>query len=190
MLQVRQLLPVALVLWSLACATARAEPLTFKGADGKDYQPLELGDRKASVLFFVSPFCPTSNNFIPEINSIIADYQDRVAFYFVEAEPGLQLTDVLRHIEISGITAPVLLDEPLQLAKHTGAKITPEAVVLGPGGNTLYRGRINDYYLTPTRKQKQPTTRDLRDALDAILAGRPVSVPSVPAAGCKISGLE
>jgi len=76
------------------------------------------------------------------------------------------------------------------LAKLTGATITPEVVVLAPGGEKLYQGRVNDYYLTPTRKQRQPTTRELRDALDAILAGRPVSNASVPAAGCKISGLE
>jgi thiol-disulfide isomerase/thioredoxin len=174
----------------LLCGFASAEPLTAKGVDGNDYQPLEPGAKKASVLFFVSPFCPTSNNFMPEINSIVKNYGDRVAFYVVEAEPGLQLPDVLRHIELSAITAPVLLDDAIKLAKLTGATITPEAVVLDEKGAKLYQGRINDYYLTPTRKQKQPTTRDLRDALDAILAGKTVNAPSVPAAGCKISGLE
>ncbi len=172
------------------CGFASAEPLTVKGVDGKDYQPLEPGGKKASVLFFVSPFCPTSNNFMPEINSIVKEYGDRVAFYVVEAEPGLQLPDVLRHIELTAITAPVLLDDAIRLAKLTGATITPEAVVLGEQAAKLYQGRINDYYLTPTRKQKQPTTQDLRDALDAVLAGKPVSASSVPAAGCKISGLD
>ncbi|RFC47728.1 MAG: hypothetical protein DVB23_000970 [Verrucomicrobia bacterium] len=180
---------VALVLL-LASGSLRAEPLAFKAVDGKTVQPFELAGKKASVLFFVSPYCPTSNNFMPEINSIMKEYQDRFAFFVVEAEPGLQLTDVLRHIEISAISAPVLLEGAIGLAKQTGATITPEAVVLGERGAKLYRGRINDYYLTPTRKQKQPTTRDLRDALDAILAGQPIASPAIPAAGCKISGLE
>jgi len=175
---------------AFSLVSASAEPLSFAGADGKQYQPLVAGTKKGSVLFFVSPFCPTSNNFIPEINAIVKEYGDRFAFHFVEAEPGLQLPDVLRHIEISGMTAPVLLDEKMSLAKLTGATITPEAVVLAAGGEKLYQGRVNDYYLTPTRKQRQPTTRELRDALDAILAGRPVANANVPAAGCKISGLE
>jgi len=164
--------------------------LSLTGADGKSYQPLELGTKKASVLFFISPFCPTSNNFLPEMNAIVKEYGDRVAFHFVEVEPGLQLADVLRHIEISGMTAPVLIDEGLKLAKQVAATTTPEAILLGPGAQKLYQGRINDFYLTPTRKQRQPTTRELRDALDAVLAGKAVANASVPAAGCKISGLE
>ena len=108
----------------------------------------------------------------------------------LEGGPGLQLADVLRHIEISGVTAPVLIDEGLKLAKQVAATTTPEAILLGPGAQKLYQGRINDFYLTPTRKQRQPTTRELRDALDAVLAGKAVAVASVPAAGCKISGLE
>ncbi|MBU6300503.1 MAG: hypothetical protein KGS60_03045 [Verrucomicrobia bacterium] len=167
-----------------------AEPLSCVAVDGQSYQPLERGGKKASVLFFVSPFCPTSNNFMPEINAIVKEYGDRFGFFVVEAEPGLQLPDALRHIEISAITAPVLLTDGLKLARLTGATITPEVVVIGEKGAKLYQGRINDYYLTPTRKQKQPTTRDLRDALDAVLAGQPVKPASIPAAGCQISGLE
>jgi hypothetical protein len=166
------------------------EPLTFPSADGTRRAPLALGDGQlASVLIFVSPFCPTSNNFLPEVNAIAADHGARFAFHLVEAEPGLQLPDVLRHIEISGISIPVLLDPDLRLTRLAGATVTPEAVVLAADGRPLYRGRINDFYLTPTRKQRQATTRDLRDALEAIAEGRPVPAPQPPAVGCKISGL-
>jgi len=175
----------------LPCAPA-AEPLKFTGADGEDYTPLALDGKKAAVLFFVSPFCPTSNNFMPEITQIAADYADGFAFYVVEAEPGLQLTDILRHVELFTIKSPVLLDPEMKLAKQTAATITPEAVVVGADGKVVYQGRVNDLYLTATRKQRggEPTTKELRDALDAIKAGAPIANAKVPAVGCKISGLK
>jgi thiol-disulfide isomerase/thioredoxin len=166
------------------------DALTLPGADGKDYTPLAAGDKKAVVLFFVSAYCPTSNTFVPEINKIVADYSGKFAFYFVHADSDLKLTDVLQHTEMMGIKATVLMDKEQRLAKLAQAKITPEVVVLGADGHTLYQGRINDLYLGPTKKQRQATTKDLRDALDAIQAGTPVTNARTEAMGCKISGLK
>ena len=87
------------------------------------------------------------------------------------------------------IKVPVLLDKDQSLAKRTLARITPEVVVLAPDGRTLYQGRINDLYLGPTKKQRKATTKDLRDALDALQDGKPVAVAKTDAVGCKISGL-
>ena len=164
--------------------------LTLPGADGKDYTPLAAGDKKAVVLCFVSAYCPTSNTFVPEINKIVADYAGKFAFYFVHADSDLKLTDILQHTEMMSIKATVLMDKEQRLVKLTQAKITPEVVVLAADGHTLYQGRINDLYLGPTRKQRQATTKDLRDALDAIQAGTAVANQRTEAMGCKISGLH
>jgi thiol-disulfide isomerase/thioredoxin len=183
------LLPLVISLF--ARALAAAEPaLTLTGADGKEHTPLAAGEKKAVVLFFVSPYCPTSNSFVKEMNLIAAEYGDRVAFNFVHSDADQKLTDILQHTEMNEIKAPVLMDKDQRLAKQTGAKITPEAVVLSPEGATLYQGRINDLYLGPTKRQRQATTRDLRDALDAIVVGKAVAQPRTEAMGCKISGLK
>lgn len=180
-------------LLTLACTLtlAAAEPsLTLPGADGKEHTPLAAGDKKAVVLFFVSPYCPTSNTFLKEMNQIAADYGDKVAFSFVHSDAEQKLTDILQHTEMNEIKAPVLMDKDQRLAKQTGAKITPEVVVITPDGATAYQGRINDLYLGPTKRQRQATTKDLRDALDAVLAGKPVAQPRTEAMGCKISGMQ
>jgi peroxiredoxin len=180
-----------LLLSLLSFTLAAAEPaLTLPGTDGKDHTPLVAGEKKAVVLFFVSAYCPTSNTFVKEMNQIVADYGDKVAVSFVHSDADQKLTDILQHTEMNEIKASVLMDKEQRLAKHAQAKITPEAVVLGPDGTTLYRGRINDLYLGPTKRQRQATTKDLRDALDAILAGKPVAVPRTEAMGCKITGLR
>ena len=84
----------------------------------------------------------------------------------------------------------MLLDKGQVLAKQVQARITPEVVVLSPKSETLYKGRINDLYLGPTKRQRAATTKDLRDALDAVLAGKPVASPQHEAQGCKIGGMK
>ena len=143
--------------------------------------------KKGVVLFFVSAYCPTSNTFVPEMNSIAADFGKSYTIYFVHADADQKPADVLQHTELMKITATVLMDKDQRLMARTGAKTTPEAVVLGPDGKTLYQGRVNDLYLSPTRRQRQATTRDLRDALEAVQNGKPVAANPAPAAGCKIT---
>jgi thiol-disulfide isomerase/thioredoxin len=174
----------------LAFAEDKERPLEFPDLQGKSHTPLVAAGRKATVLIFVSPYCPTSNTFMPEVNRIAAEYGDRFAFYYVEADAAIPLPDAKKHAEVFEMKAPVLLDREQRLAKQTKAKFTPEAVVLGKDGATLYQGRVNDLYVTQTKKLKEPKTHDLRAALDDIAAGRPVAVPSTKAIGCAISGVE
>lgn len=182
------LLLLVVLCWSVATAE---EPLELHGADGHEHTPLVVpAGKKAAVLFFVSPYCPTANTFMPEINRITADHAGSFTFYLVHADTDVKLTDVLQHTEMNEVKIPVLLDKEQLLAKRTGAKITPEVVVLSASGATLYQGRINDHYLTPTRKQRQPTTKDLRDALDAIRQDKPAPTPKTDAMGCKITGMK
>ena len=155
--------------------------------NGGTHQPLVVGERKAVVLIFLSPFCPTANALTPEINRIASEYADRFAFYIIEADAEISVTDAKKHAETLEIKAPVLLDPKQEMARLTKAKTTPEAVVLGSEGRTLYQGRINDLYATQTKKLKEPTSHDLRDALDAIAKGKPVSASSTKAIGCSIT---
>ena len=170
-----------------AQAPAATAPITLRGTDGQAHTPLVAGEKKAVVLCFVSPYCPTSNTFVPELNRIVADYGGKFAFYFIHGDAGVKLPDVLQQTAMNEIKATVLIDEKQELVKLTGATITPEVAVLGPDGKTLYQGRINDLYLGPTKRQRQATTRDLRDALDAIQNDKPVAVAKTEAMGCKIT---
>lgn len=170
--------------------TSLAPALELPATDGKSHDPLAVGSKKACVLFFVSPFCSTTKSFIKEINQIAADYSGRVAVYLVHSDPEITMEVAMEHTILSEVKATVLLDKEQALARQVHATITPEAVVTGPDGKTLYQGRINDLYLGPTKRQRAATTQDLRDALDAILGGKPVPTPQEPAQGCKIGGIK
>lgn len=178
------------LLFSVLISTGSAPALELPGTDGQNHDPLAPGAKKACVLFFVSPFCSTTKSFIKEINQITADYGDRVNVYLVHSDPEVTREVAMEHAILSEVKATVLLDKEQVLAKQVHAKITPEAVVTGPEGKTLYQGRINDLYLGPTKRQRAATTKDLRDALDAILSQKPVPSPQQPAQGCKIGGMK
>ena len=178
-------LPLALLL-----STSIASAIELPATDGKSYDPLAAGGKKAVVLFFVSPFCSTTRSFMKEINQIASDYADRVMVYLVHSDSEITLEVALEHTVLSEVKATVLIDKQQALAKQVQARITPEAVVLAPNSAPLYKGRINDLYLGPTKRQRAATTKDLRDALDAILAGKPVPSPQHEAQGCKIGGMK
>lgn len=175
---------------ALLLFTGIASALELPATDGKTYDPAAAGDKKAVVLFFVSPFCSTTKSFMKEINQITADYSDRVVVYLVHSDPEITNEVAMEHAILSEVKATVLLDKEQALAKQVQARITPEVVVLSPKTETLYKGRINDLYLGPTKRQRAPTTKDLRDALDAVLGSKPVPAPQEPAQGCKIGGIK
>jgi hypothetical protein len=171
--------------WLLAAALlADVAP----GADGRPHRLPGPGECAAVLLVFVVPDCPIANGYAPEVARLHAAYAPRrVAVRVVYADPELSPADAARHAREYGLPAPALLDPALKLARRVGATVTPEAAVLSPAGELLYRGRIDDRHLAPGRKRAAPTHHDLRDALDAVLAGRPVSAPRTPAVGCPIA---
>jgi hypothetical protein len=82
---------------------------------------------------------------------------------------------------------PMLLDPSQILVRHTGATITPEALVMTPSGRVLYQGRIDNRIASLGVRRPEATEHDLRNALDDVLAGRPVARPRTTAYGCIIS---
>jgi hypothetical protein len=109
-----------------------------------------------------------------------------VRFYAVQVDPDLTAEQARRHAREFGLRLPVLRDSRHELVKATSVTRAPEVAVLLPGGKLAYRGRIDDLYSALGKKRKAPSWRDLRDALTAVLAGRPVKVPRTEAVGCSI----
>ena len=168
---------------------ASAAKLELRDIHGKPHSPLAVATgQRALVFIFVMTDCPIANAFAPEINRITADYAKKpLTLSLVYIEPDLAPEAARKHAKEFGLTATALLDPSHALVKKTGATVTPEAVVLAPDGKVLYRGRIDDRFADLGQRRQKPTTRDLRDALDAVLAGRPVATPFAKAIGCFIS---
>lgn len=177
-----------LTLFLLAISAAGAFHL--QDTVGAWHDAAEWHGAKAIVLYFVSIDCPISNSYIPEMQRIDALYRKRgVRMYAVQPDAGRALADVKKYAVDFGYTFPVLLDPQQTLTRATGATIQPQVVVLSPEGAVLYSGRIDDRYIEIGKTRYQATKHDLRDALDAVLAGKPVAHAKTQAVGCVIPGI-
>lgn len=157
----------------------------FLDTDGQVHAPLATG--KITTLIFISPDCPISNAYAPELNRIVAEYSAKGgAFFLVHADPQVSAETARKHAAEYGYRCPVLLDPRQTLVHRTGVTVTPEAAVFATDGALLYRGRIDDWYADLGKRRATPRTRDLRDALDAALAGKPVPTATTAAIGCFI----
>jgi peroxiredoxin len=174
----------------LAMAAVAHPSLQFAlhDTEGVQHSQNEWSRARAVVLFFVTTDCPLSNGYAPEMNRIEQTYAARgVAFYAVQGDTTIPDEEVRRHAHEYGYRFPALLDPRQVLARHTGATVTPQAVVLSPEGAVLYLGRIDNKVEDFGKTRVEATEFDLRDALDAVLAGRPVPHPHTRALGCAIT---
>jgi hypothetical protein len=153
--------------------------------------PLEVKGAKAVVLFFLITDCPISNYYTSEINALAKDCSaEPVRFFVVHVDPELTAAAATEHAKTWKLTCPLLLDPKHRLVKLTGATITPEVAVVLPDGTLAYRGRIDDIYVELGKRRAEPTKRDLRDALTAVLKGQAIAEPRTKAIGCFIPELR
>jgi len=174
----------------LAMAAAAHPDLQFalRDTEGVEHSPREWSQARAVVLFFVTTDCPLSNGYAPEMSRIEQAYAARgVLVYAVQGDTTIPDAEVRQQARDIGYRFPALLDPRQILAHYTGATVTPEAVVLSPEGAVLYLGRIDNRVEDFGKTRIEATEFDLRDTLDAILAGRPVAHPRTPALGCAIT---
>ncbi len=125
------------------------------------------------------------------MNRTRRDYESRgVAFYAVQADTTIADADVVQHTKDYQFSFPVLFDPHEILARMTGATTIPSAAVLTPDGTLLYLGRIDNLVEDFNIRRQVPTKFDLREALDAVLAGKPVPNSRTKAFGCAITPVK
>lgn len=147
----------------------------------------DFGKKTAYVFVFTNTSCPLAKRYLPVLHELEKEYRARdVQFVAVNsAEEDSILTMATQAVQ-HDMEFPFVKDFGGQCARTLGVKRTPEAVVLDGEKRLRYRGRIDDQYrLGGVRKE--PTSRDLKDALDAVLAGKPVANAETEVDGCPIT---
>ena len=171
---------------SLNASTGAVSPL--RDTDGTLHQPSEWDGPHIAVLFFVTIDCPVANSYVPEMNRLHERFAPRgVRFLAVQSDVTIPDSDVARYARDYRYSFPLLLDPRQELLDFTGASITPQVAVLAPGGKLVYLGRIDDRVADFGKQRYQATVHDLADALEAVLAGKPVAHPTTHSIGCAIN---
>jgi peroxiredoxin/mono/diheme cytochrome c family protein len=170
---------------SAAAPVDRYPRVTLPDALGGQTDLQKLRGRQATVLISLSTECPISNGYIPTLNRLVDDYQDRgVRFVALNPNSGQSLRQMANQVQEYKARFPLLKDGGGRTVTGLGLAVCPEVCLLDAAGQIRYRGRIDDRYA-----RRGGTARDLKDsdlarALDEVLAGKPVSHPETKAIGC------
>lgn len=154
--------------------------------DGAVVRPFASGAGvAATLLVFVREDCPIANRCAPALQRLHEDFAPRgVRVLLVYADPAATPAGVAAHRAEYALTLPAVLDPRHALVRATGATVTPEAALVLPDGTLAYRGRVDDRWTSFQDARPLPTREDLREALEDVLAGRPVRAPRAAAVGC------
>ena len=172
-----------------------APDFSLPGIDGKTHSLADYKDKPVLMVMFICNHCPTSQLYEDRMKKLVADYEGKgVAAVAIQPNDPkavrlseLGYTDVSDSLEDMKIRAqyrsfnfPYLYDGETQAVTQAyGAQATPHVFIFDRQRILRYEGRIDS-----SQRESLVKTKDARAALDAVLAGRPVSVAHTGAFGC------
>jgi peroxiredoxin len=165
---------------------AQVADVAMKDTSGRIRTFGDYKNKKAIVVVFVGTECPLANLYFLTLAEMQKRYAAKgVQFLAVNSNDQDSFADVVAHAQERKPPFPVLKDEGQRAADAFGARRTPEVFLLDGSRTIRYRGRIDDQY-GYTYRRAVPTRTELKDALDELLAGRPITTRESECQGCLI----
>lgn len=174
-----------------------APDFALMGIDDQIHRLADYDDGKLLMVFFTSNHCPTSHGVAERLKQFLAEFRPR-GLTFVAINPnhpdGLSIDelgfskyddgfdDMKKYAAEEGFDFPYLYDGDTQdVARAYGCLATPHVFLFDAGRKLRYKGRFDDSPYADPATVKSP---DARNAVEALLAGRPVPVPVTKPHGC------
>lgn len=146
---------------------------------------------RARVFLFVRTDCPITNRYAPELERIAAEFDHRgVDFWLVYPDSSESASAIENHLAQYRFPGTPLRDPHHWLVHRARATVAPEAAVFDSAGNLIYHGRIDDRWVDIGQARPAARIHDLENAIDAVLAGKPVAQPETRAVGCSLADVE
>ena len=165
-----------------------APDFSLPGVDGKTYSLDDFKDAKILIVVFSCNHCPYVLGSEDRMNALYADYAPKgVAMIAVnsnetENHPTDSFDHMVQRAEEKGFKFPYVCDESQEVALAYGAMRTPHFYVFDEQRKLRYTGRMDDN----PKEAARATTHELRDALDALLAGNAPPVRLTNPMGCNV----
>jgi peroxiredoxin len=165
-----------------------APEFDLPGTDGKDHRLSEIGrDARAVVVVITCNHCPYVQAFEDRLIAIQDDYLAKgVRFVLINPNDDAKYEEdsfdgMRERAKAKGYNFPYLRDESQHVARSYGAVCTPEVFALDSSLRLRYHGNVDD-----DKDGKSIKRHHLREALDDIVAGRPVREAETRAFGCSV----
>jgi peroxiredoxin len=172
----------------LSLGTA-APDFQLPDTNGKYVTLADFKDKTALVVMFICNHCPYVKHLRVGIAQLARDYAPRgVGIVAINSNDAVAYPDdshakMKEEVKNSGYIFPYLFDEKQSVAKAYRAACTPDIYLFDRGRRLVYRGQFDD---SRPGNGTLVTGKDLRAALDAVLAGKPTSQFQAPSIGCNI----
>lgn len=161
----------------------------FSLEDASTGQQVALKTGRPTLVMFICNHCPYVKHVAAELAALGSEYMERgVGVYAISsndisAYPQDAPAKMRETAREQSYTFPYLFDESQNVAKAYQAACTPDFYVFDKEMRCVYRGQLDD---SRPGNSIPVTGRDLRAALDALLAGRAISAEQKPSVGCNI----
>ncbi|MCK9530349.1 MAG: thioredoxin family protein [Gammaproteobacteria bacterium] len=155
-------------------------------------RPVSLADfqgRRALLVAFICNHCPYVKHIAEAFAAFAREYEGRgLAVVAISAnDPAHRAEDgpefMAEEARARGYVFPYLFDADQRVAKSYRAACTPDFFLFDAGHRLVYRGQFDD---SRPGNDRPVTGRDMRAAVDAVLAGKPVPEQQTPSIGCNI----
>jgi len=160
--------------------------------DGRMLSIGEIAGKKGTLVIFACNHCPFVKAWEKRMTAIGNESMKKgvgvivINANDVAAYPTDDMTHMKEQAKAAGFEFPYVMDATSDVAHAFGAGRTPEAFLFDTAGRLIYHGAIDDNAHQPDKVQK----RYLEDALNALLAGRDISVKETRSVGCSIKFRE
>ncbi|HEV8062336.1 MAG TPA: redoxin family protein, partial [Gemmataceae bacterium] len=150
----------------------------------------DFSKARVFVIAFTTTSCPVAQRYLPVLKALDKEYRGKnVQFLSINEGADDSIIAVASQAVQHELEFPCVKDFDGSCASSLGVNRTAEVVVLDSDRKIRYRGRIDDQYrLGGTRAA--PTRRDLAEAIDAVLAGKKVTIAETTVDGCPITRSE
>lgn len=153
----------------------------------------DYADKTGVLVMFICNHCPYVKHVRHEISRIGEDYADSgigivaISANDPQVSPGDSPDLMQEEAETQGYVFPYLFDEDQEVAAAYTAMCTPDFFLFGPDRTLVYRGRMDE---SRPDSGIPVTGKELRAAMDAVLAGESVPEEQYPSMGCSIKWSE
>jgi peroxiredoxin len=169
-------------------AAAPMSGVALKATTGRDVTLAAARGKQGLLVVFTCNHCPYAKAWQARIAEIGNDAQARgLGVIAVNANdpaayPEDDFAPMVERAKSLGLRFPYAVDATSAMARAFGATRTPEAFLFDAKGRLVYHGTIDDNAQDPAAVKQ----RWLRDAVEAVLAGKPVATAETKALGCGI----
>jgi len=142
-----------------------------------------------TVYLFLLEDCRITQAYTDDLEGLYRKYSnDSIAFQGCFPNPISQDSTLAAFVKKYGLSFPCRIEGTYSLAKMLGVTVTPEVVVYNHSRmEVVYQGRISNLFEHIGKRRRVVTSLELRDALEAIIAHKPVPVPRTIAVGCLLN---